>query len=101
MRVEVSTETDINEILTEIKTRVDAISTFPGLTEKPIIYKQEFQLHVVFLTVTGDLDAYARKAMADEIREELLRIPEVNAVDILGDRPYEISVEVSEQTLIS
>ena len=99
VRVEISTETDINEILTEIKTRVDAISTFPGLTEKPIIYKQEFQLHVVFLTVTGDLDAYARKAMADEIREELLRIPEVNAVDILGDRPYEISVEVSEQDL--
>ena len=53
VRVEISTETDINEILTEIKTRVDAISTFPGLTEKPIIYKQEFQLHVVFLTVTG------------------------------------------------
>ena len=30
---EVATGEDINEILTEVKTRVDAISTFPGLTE--------------------------------------------------------------------
>ena len=99
VRIEAATGTDINQILTEVKNRVDSISTFPGLTEKPIIYKMEFQLHVVFLTVTGDLDEYARKAMADEIQEELLRIPEVNSVDILGDRPYEISIEVSEHVL--
>ena len=54
--VEVASDEDINEILTEIKTRIDAISTFPGLTEKPIIYKQEVPLHVVFVTITGDLD---------------------------------------------
>ena len=72
---------------------------FPGLTEKPIIYKQEFQMHVVFLTVTGDLDVYAQKSLGDEIREELLRIPEVNAVEMLGGRTYEISVEMPEQVL--
>jgi multidrug efflux pump subunit AcrB len=99
VRAETATGADMNQILTEVKTRVDAISTFPGLTEKPIIYKQEFQLHVVFLTVTGDLDDYARKSIGDEVREELLRIPEVNSVDILGDRPYEISIEVSEHVL--
>lgn len=99
VRAETEVGADINQILTEVKTRVDAISTFPGLTEKPIIYKQEFQLHVVFLTVTGNLDEYARKAISNEIREDLLRIPEVNAVEIMGDRPYEISIEVSEHVL--
>ena len=99
VRAKTSADADINEILTDVKTKVDAISTFPGLTEKPIIYKQEFQLHVVFLTVTGDLDQYAQKSLGDEIREELLRIPEVNSVDPLGGRSYEISVEVSEHVL--
>ena len=99
VRAKTAIGSDTNEILTEIKTRVDAISTFPGLTEKPIISKQDFQQHIVFLTVTGDLDEYARKAIGDEIHDELLRLPEVNAADILGDRPYEISIEVSEQTL--
>ncbi len=99
VRAKTATGSDINEILTEVKTKVDAISTFPGLTEKPIIYKQEFQMHVVFLTVTGDLDQYAQKLLGDEIREELLRIPEVSSVDPLGGRSYEISVEVSELVL--
>jgi multidrug efflux pump subunit AcrB len=99
VRAKTEAGSDINEILTEVKTKVDAISTFPGLTEKPIIYKQEFQMHVVFLTVTGDLDVYAQKSLGDEIREELLRIPEVNAVEMLGGRTYEISVEVPEHIL--
>ena len=97
--IEVATGENINEILTEVKTKVDAISTFPGLTEKPVIYKQEVPIHVVFLTVNGDLDEYARKEIGLEIRDELMRIPSVNQVQILGDRDYEISVEVSEHVL--
>jgi len=97
--VEVATGEDINEILTEVKTRIDAISTFPGLTEKPVIYKQEVPVHVVFLTVTGDLNEFARKTIGQEIRDELMLIPSVNQVQILGDRDYEISIEVSEHVL--
>jgi len=97
--IEVATGEDINEILNEVKTKVDAISTFPGLTEKPVIYKQEVPIHVVFLTVTGDLNEYARKEIGLEFRDELMRIPSVNQVQILGDRDYEISIEVSEQVL--
>ena len=97
--IEVGRGENINEILTEVKTRVDAISTFPALTEKPIIYKQEVPIHVVFLTINGPLDEYARKEIGLEIRDDLLRIPSVNQVQILGDRDYEISVEVSEEVL--
>ncbi len=97
--IEVASGEDINEILNEVKTKVDAISTFPALTEKPVIYKQEVPIHVVFLTVNGDLDEYARKAIALEMRDELMRFPSVNQVQILGDRDYEISVEVSEHVL--
>ena len=97
--IEVASGEDINEILTEVKTKVDAISTFPALTEKPVIYKQEVPIHVVFLTVTGNLDSYARKEIGLEIRDELMRIPSVNQVQILGDRDYEISIEVSEHVL--
>ena len=96
---EIATGEDINEILGEIKTRVDAISTFPALTEKPIIYKQEVPIHVVFVSIYGDLDDFARKQIAQEVRDELMTIPAVNQVQILGDRDYEISIEVSEHFL--
>jgi len=96
---EVATGEDINEILNEIKTRVDAISTFPGLTEKPVIYKQEVPIHVVFVSIHGNMDAFARKALAQQVRDELMTMPAVNQVQYLGDRDYEISVEVSEHVL--
>ena len=97
--VKVSQDADLLEVLNEVKTRVDAISTFPALTEKPVIYKQEVPVHVVFLAIHGDLDAYARKAIAQEVREDLMRFPEVTQVQYLGDRDYEISIEVSEHVL--
>lgn len=97
--IEVEIDADINEVLNEVKTRVDAISTFPALTEKPVIFKQEVDNPVTLIAIHGDFDAFARKAIAQEIRDELMQLPEVNKVLNFGDRPYEISVEVSEHTL--
>jgi multidrug efflux pump subunit AcrB len=96
---EVSSGTDIQEVLSEVKTRVDAISTFPALTEKPVIFKQEIPIHVVFIAIHGALDEFSQKAIAQEVRDELMRLPAVSTVEFLGDRPYEISIEVSEHVL--
>ena len=97
--IEVQLDADFNEVLSEVKTRVDAISTFPALTEKPVISKVEPDNPVVMIAIHGDLDAFARKAIAQEVRDELMQLSQVNQVQYLGDRPYEISIEVSEQTL--
>ena len=96
---EVSSSADMNEVLSEVKTRVDAISTFPGLTEKPVIFKQEVPIHVVFVAIHGALDDFSRKDIAQEVREDLMRLPAVSNVQFLGDRAYEISIEVPENVL--
>ena len=95
----VDRDENIDDVLNEIKTRVDAISTFPALTEKPVYAKQEAIIPIIFVTIHGDLDEFTRKRVADEVRDELLQFPEINQVDFLGDRDYEISIEVSELTL--
>jgi multidrug efflux pump subunit AcrB len=97
--IEASLDADINEVLSEVKTRVDAISTFPALTEKPVIYKQEVERPLTMIAIHGDLDPFTRKTIAQEIRDELMQLPAVNKVKYLGDRPFEISIEVSERTL--
>ena len=96
---EVSRDADLNEVLSEIKTRVDAISTFPALTEKPVISKQEIPFAVSFIAIYGDMDPVTRKSIAQNVRDELMQLPAVNKVRFLGDRPFEISIEVSEHTL--
>ena len=97
--IEVSRDEDISEILTEVKTRVDAISTFPALTEKPVIYKVEPDTPVIFVAIHGTIDDFSRKLIAQEIRNELLTMPEISKVDFYGDRAFEISIEVSEHVL--
>jgi multidrug efflux pump subunit AcrB len=96
---EVSRDADLNEVLGEVKTRVDAISSFPALTEKPVISKEEIPFAVTYIAIYGDLDPVTRKSIAQNVRDELMLLPEVNRVNFLGDREYEISVEVSEHTL--
>ena len=97
--IEVSRDKDINEVLTEVKTRVDAISTFPALTEKPVIYKVEPDTPVIFVAIHGNIDEFSRKLFAQEVRNELLTMPEISKVDFYGDRAFEISIEVSEHIL--
>ena len=97
--IEVKPEADLTQVLSDVKTRVDAISTFPALTEKPVIYKQEINNPVVMVALNGDLTDLTRKALGNEIRDELLQLPSVNKINYFGDRPYEISIQVSERTL--
>ena len=97
--VEVNPDADLTQVLSDVKLRVDAISTFPALTENPVISKQEFRNPVVMIALNGDLNELTRKALGNEIRDELLQLPSVNSVVFFGDRPYEISIEVSEHTL--
>lgn len=97
--IEVKPEADLTQVLSDVKTRVDAISTFPALTEKPVIYKQEFNNPVVMIALNGDLTDLTRKALGNEIRDELSQLPSVNKINYFGDRPYEISIQVSERTL--
>jgi multidrug efflux pump subunit AcrB len=83
--IEVSRDKDINEVLTEVKTRVDAIATFPALTEKPVIYKIEPDVPVVFVAIHGEIDEFSRKLIAQDVRNELLTLPEISKVDFYGE----------------
>ncbi len=97
--LEINLDVDLNEVMSEVKTRVDAISTFPGLTERPVVSKIEARQPVVMIAIHGDLDPFSRKTISQEIRTELMQMPSVNQVNNFGDRPYEISIEVSEHNL--
>src|SRR5947207_1171224 len=45
------------------------------------------------------LDPAALKARAEEVRQQLLRVPDVNKVDIIGERPQKIFIEFSHAKL--
>ena len=97
--IELTQDTDIDTALNDVKLRVDAIDTFPVEAERPVISKFEPQQQVLWLSLHGEMDEIVRKRMAQEIRDEILSIPAVNQVEVVGDREFEIGIEVSEATL--
>lgn len=99
MNIEVDEGFDIDEILDEVKTQVDGISSFPREVEKVIIRKTRSQALAIQLQVHGKLDEFQAKELAYDIKRDLLSNTIVKKVDIWGIRPYEMSIEISEDQL--
>ena len=89
----------VSDFLDKVKMRVDSISTFPELAEKPTVYENEITSRVCRVQVYGDLDEASLKEFARNVRDEIIELPDVTRAEVDGDRDYEISVEVSEATL--
>jgi multidrug efflux pump subunit AcrB len=99
VQVEVHADYEVSDIMDQVKNRVDAISTFPDNTEKPVISRTQFQQQVVIVSVYGDVAERTLKEFARQIRNEIVTLPGVTRAEFFGLRPYEISIEVSEFTL--
>jgi multidrug efflux pump subunit AcrB len=90
---------DVDLILQDIKAEIDRITTFPEDAEKPVVTKIENRREVVSIVVYGNASERGLREQAELIRDELLALPEITQVDLRGVRPYEISIDVKENTL--
>jgi multidrug efflux pump subunit AcrB len=97
--VEVETGYDLREVLDEVKNRVDAIDTFPVEAEKPIIREVLVRRQVLTVAISGDTDELTLKRLGERVRDEVSALPGITQVELAATRPYEISIEVSEDTL--
>lgn len=91
--------TDLPMLLNDVQNRIDAIRNFPEQAEKPIVSQPELLFPALTLQIAGDIDERSMKALADEMRRELLTYPEISAAEVVGARDYEIAIEISEQLL--
>lgn len=94
--VEIEPEYDIQKLYNDIKTRVDAIPTFPGDTERPQINQQIQRQRLLRVAVSGDLPERTLKDFGQTIRDELAELPDVDIATLNAVRADEVSIEVSE-----
>lgn len=90
---------DLGKLLDEVQNRINAIAHFPDGAEEPIVRQPELLFPTLTLQLSGSIDERAMKSLADNMRRELLGLPEVSAATVTGARDYEISIEISEQLL--
>lgn len=96
---EVLAGSDVDRVFTDIKNRVDAINTFPAETEKPIVARVTIRRPVSDIALYAPADERSLRAIAERIRDELAAHPAITQVDVVLARPFEISIEISEEAL--
>ena len=119
---------DVQKVLNDVRSAIDQISTFPPNAEDPEIKQIVFRAPAVSVGVLGPHRARPPtleeetelRELAEEIRAEILELravppsslprrmfsslfqakgPAISSAEIVAARPYEISVEVSEDNL--
>lgn len=99
IRVELLENANVEEVLLDIKSAVDKISTFPEGVETPAVAKEEILNYTMTLGVVGDVPLITLKDYAKEIKEQLLFSPNLSQVFLNGFPEEEIEISVRESDM--
>ncbi|HEY9032992.1 MAG TPA: efflux RND transporter permease subunit [Pseudomonadales bacterium] len=99
VRITVYENYSTDEVLDDVRTAVNSVSTFPESAEKPRIQRGRSNQLALQVQLHGDISERQAKQLAHEIKRELLADERIKKVAIWGDRPYEIAIEIAGEQL--
>lgn len=97
-------EADVQEILGDVRSRVDQIPSMPALAEEPDIARQQprttaLQVGVIGPDSDSPEDRLRLRELAESIRDEILLLPEISQAELVGAPRFQIDIEVPEENL--
>ncbi|MGX9460663.1 efflux RND transporter permease subunit [Shewanella sp. A14] len=99
--IEKTSSYDLDTLLTDIKTNVDAINNFPTEAEKPVIDKMRMQDHALWIQLYGAADRTTLQALAEQLKSDLLSQSAIHDLEIKAKAEPMISIEIDEVKLQS
>jgi multidrug efflux pump subunit AcrB len=97
---------NVQKTLSEIRSEVDRIPSFPVLAEDPKVEQVTLRTPAIKVgvlapdsAVSGEVSEEELRDVAESVRDDLLVLPAVSAANLQGARDYEIDIEISEATL--
>ena len=97
--IEVDKNYDPRDMLADVKSRVDAINTFPSDAERPVISLAQRRRDVIVVSISSAYSEKEIREFAENIRDEMLLLPGVSQLELDGVRDYEVAVEVSQDKM--
>ena len=93
---------DIDQVVNDFKAAIDAIpqDELPEEAEEIRVAKSEPRLPVISVTLFGDVDEPTRKVLGEQLRDELLLLPEISDIALSGIRKAELTVAVQPEKLV-
>lgn len=95
---------DVQKLVNEVRSEIEIIPSFPLLAEDAEVQQITFRTPAIRVGVVAnddnsDVSEWRLREVAEEIRDELLQLDTVSQANLVGARPYQVDVEISEQTL--
>ncbi len=91
---------DVDTVVEEVRSKVDAIPDLPQDLERVTVEKLEPRFPVISVAIYGEGSEADRKQTARRVRDDLLLMPGISDVELSGIRNDEISVEVRPEKLM-
>jgi len=115
---EIATGYELRDVMNDIKTQVDAVDNLAENAERPVLEEVVLNAQVMSIAISADTTEANLRLMGERLRDDLLNYvpkppedvfgkvafflrgaPDISRVSMSGVRPYEISVEVSQDKL--
>ena len=90
---------NMDEFFNDVKSQIEAITSFPANVEKPSIVKLERTASVASIAITGDMTPEDLYAYAVKAKERLKRDPRIAQVVVAGFSDQDVAVELSSEVL--
>ena len=98
---EVALHADPSQVLDEVKSAIDRITSFPEDAERPVVSELTDQRRVMAVAIHGQVPERTLKELAQRVRDDLAALPGISLVSVSGVRSYEVSIEVPGRSLQS
>ncbi|MBL8815611.1 MAG: efflux RND transporter permease subunit [Planctomyces sp.] len=103
--IEVRTDVlSVQKVLNDVQSEVDRIPSFPDLAEEPKVQQVTFRrkaitVGVVLAVEENEQSELQLREVTEGVRDDLLLIPQISSATIVGERKYQIDVEIPEEVL--
>jgi hydrophobic/amphiphilic exporter-1 (mainly G- bacteria), HAE1 family len=102
--VELRQDAETQRALDEIDREVRRIPSFPELAEAPVVTQIVFRDAAIRVAILGpdESDPSSERRLrdvAERVRSDLLGLGTVSTAEILGEKPFQIDVEIREEVL--
>ncbi len=98
--VEMAEGGDIRRFLDDVKSEVEAITSFPDEAEAPVIKELGRTDRVVAIAITGPMSDSDLKAYAEQVKDRLQQLPEVSQVEVQGFSDHQLRIEIPAELLL-
>lgn len=99
--VERESDYDLDRLLQDIKSEVDAINNFPTDAEKPVIAQARRQDHALWVQLSGETDRATLQTLLERLKEDLLAKPDIREVVLAGKAEPMVAIDIDAARLQS